>query len=1346
MFNPFPVNNGFIITYVLTVTDQDNNIPGYFAQDKDTIVITVVDPPHANAGPDVFLEQGETVGLDGTGSSGAGLSYQWTTDGGRFVGSSATQYAIVDSIGDYTLTVTDSMGCTDQDEATVFQFFYPPFAVDDYYSIEPGQTLNANVMDNDLEPNGRWGLKVVSVSGQNASQINIAANGEFTFRTNTQGVYKVTYEVCNNAPYVQCATADVYISVYRPITSGSADLELTKIALEEEYLIGSQIDYQLKIKNNGPEVARSVMVSDVFSEFVRNPEYRYLGGSQWSDWPADSDIGPFTMDPGDSLVIELKGTVALETPALLFNDAVVYSNVTFDPLDTNNYDWVIVNIRDELIAKAEAEFDAIGTCNSVLLDGTGSRSTSDIRFFWSPAANMNDPESPKPRFFPGALSDTLVTIYLTVTNESGSTSRDSVQVYVGPQVIANAGPDYKINRGGTISIDGSASSGDDLSYFWQYFGDGQGIVGNPNQMHITARDPGRYLLRVTDKYGCSSVDEVFVRYNRLEAVNDIAIVKKNKSFLGNVLTNDFDPDFDNITVQHLPLSGSRFTSNGQLLNNPPMVYNDLNPAPNGHYIANDGSFLYQPNENFVGDDYFDYVIFDDNIPSLYDTARVFIKVVEETPFNNPPVANNDEVFVEEGQRVSGNVLNNDYDFDGGIVNLRVESNTNPLHGTLEINPDGSFSYIPFANFVGLDQFEYMVCDNGIPVACATALVFIHVLPSDANNAQIAVDDAYYSVDRPVYGNVLINDHDPDEGDLIWLDTALVFEPMHADSFIIFENGNFIYWPSDDFNGTDFFVYEICDDHPVNPLCANGTAYITVFDSLFADPEVKKEGPEWILSGDVIQYTITVKNEGPSLANDVIVKDIVDPRLQNVQYSSPEFGGWRNWDDELYIDQMKPNPNSGFEYVFQIRADLPVEMSGDLCNTVTVEHGMNDTDFDRDGDNNTSTWCTKVYQQVIADAGPDTVIGSCTDDFYLSAAGTVGMDSITYDWRPARYLDDGTSRTPLFIPDATDTTYLFILTVTGVVSYIDDDGNTVYNNYEDKDTVRISVLYEPVAYAHPNDSSYVTVQEIKNGYRLDGSQSIGAGLTYQWWRYDAEDEIEVIADSVFARIYEYDTYYLTVIDSAGCTDVASLFVTYDPIEPHAEDDSLVTTIMNTPVMIPVVVGWNPAGADWDQNNDLDTASILVTQFPQFGQVIAHPENGSFEYIPDDFKLGRDRFTYQIWDKTGLSDDAMVSIEILEAPPKVSEGFSPNGDGINDFLYIENIHFYSNNKIMIFNRWGAKLYEKEHYSNDDPWNGIATMGIRIGSGVVPTGTYYYILDLGDGQGVFTGEFYIAAETRR
>jgi gliding motility-associated-like protein len=89
--------------------------------------------------------------------------------------------------------------------------------------------------------------------------------------------------------------------------------------------------------------------------------------------------------------------------------------------------------------------------------------------------------------------------------------------------------------------------------------------------------------------------------------------------------------------------------------------------------------------------------------------------------------------------------------------------------------------------------------------------------------------------------------------------------------------------------------------------------------------------------------------------------------------------------------------------------------------------------------------------------------------------------------------------------------------------------------------------------------------------------------------------------------------------------------------------------------------------------------------------------------------------------------------------VPESFSPNGDGINDAFIIPGIEGYPSNELVIFNRWGGTMFKGSAYDNSSVfWDGTSADGSY--SGTAPAGTYYYVLDLGNGKEPLTGYVYI------
>ncbi|WP_192938325.1 gliding motility-associated C-terminal domain-containing protein [Flagellimonas hadalis] len=85
------------------------------------------------------------------------------------------------------------------------------------------------------------------------------------------------------------------------------------------------------------------------------------------------------------------------------------------------------------------------------------------------------------------------------------------------------------------------------------------------------------------------------------------------------------------------------------------------------------------------------------------------------------------------------------------------------------------------------------------------------------------------------------------------------------------------------------------------------------------------------------------------------------------------------------------------------------------------------------------------------------------------------------------------------------------------------------------------------------------------------------------------------------------------------------------------------------------------------------------------------------------------------------------------------FSPNGDGVNDFFTIDCISQYPNNVLQVYNRWGNIVFETRSYKND--WDGTPNgRAIIQKEDRLPVGTYYYLLDLGDGSQPRTDWLYI------
>src|SRR5690606_10459442 len=74
-------------------------------------------------------------------------------------------------------------------------------------------------------------------------------------------------------------------------------------------------------------------------------------------------------------------------------------------------------------------------------------------------------------------------------------------------------------------------------------------------------------------------------------------------------------------------------------------------------------------------------------------------------------------------------------------------------------------------------------------------------------------------------------------------------------------------------------------------------------------------------------------------------------------------------------------------------------------------------------------------------------------------------------------------------------------------------------------------------------------------------------------------------------------------------------------------------------------------------------------------------------------------------------------------RVHPAVSPNGDGFNEFLIIEGIRNYHDNRLYIVNKNGTEVADIHGYNNvDKTFRGIGSGGLRL-----PAGTYFYLLEI-------------------
>jgi len=148
---------------------------------------------------------------------------------------------------------------------------------------------------------------------------------------------------------------------------------------------------------------------------------------------------------------------------------------------------------------------------------------------------------------------------------------------------------------------------------------------------------------------------------------------------------------------------------------------------------------------------------------------------------------------------------------------------------------------------------------------------------------------------------------------------------------------------------------------------------------------------------------------------------------------------------------------------------------------------------------------------------------------------------------------------------------------------------------------------------------------------------------------------------------------------------------------------------------------------NDNISMGPYTVEIVMGTQKGNVL-HVGNGVFRYSPNVGFVGTDMMIYRIC-SSDCPDECSESLVILKVGNEddcfVPSLFTPNEDGVNDILIVPCLETdrYPDNKIIIFNEWGAAVYTASPYQND--WDG------SISGSPLPVGTYFYIMDFGDGS---------------
>ena len=325
-------------------------------------------------------------------------------------------------------------------------------------------------------------------------------------------------------------------------------------------------------------------------------------------------------------------------------------------------------------------------------------------------------------------------------------------------------------------------------------------------------------------------------------------------------------------------------------------------------------------------------------------------------------------------------------------------------------------------------------------------------------------------------------------------------------------------------------------------------------------------------------------------------------------------------------------------------------------------------------------------QLTAHAGNDkNICPGSTTAIGGTPSATGGLAPYTYAWSPSTGLSSATTSNPNTSPAAN---IIYTLTVT------DDTGAVA--------TDQIGVYINAIAFVTAGKDTSICENSQAT---LGGPDNItGGGISYSWTPNTTLSS-STSPHPISMPGVTSTTYTLTATFT-GCPPKTSQ-VTITVIPTPAISAGTDTTIFEGATATLHATGaYNYA---WGSGT---TLTYVYTANPN-----AEPIVTTTYYL-----YGTDESN-----KCPSYDSVIVNVEPSD-DIVIYNTFTPNGDGNNDLWYIGNIYKYPENKLEIYNRYGKLVYKVNEYLNT--WDGKA-YGEQL-----PSGTYFYNLDLGPGFNKYHG----------
>jgi uncharacterized repeat protein (TIGR01451 family) len=315
-------------TYTVRVTDEN----GCWAE--DSVVVTVIGAPTADAGDDEEICPGGSVVIGGDPTASGGTppySYSWTPTEGLDDATLANPTASPASTTTYSVLVTDDNGCEASDSVTVTVNELPDCTITAPSVVAANSTGNsASVADAGAGATYEWTVTGGAITaGDGTSSIVWTAGAGPTVSI---GVTVTNANSCS-------ATCQATVSVTtQPATT---DVAVTKTDNPDPVTAGHLLTYTIRVINNGPLAAEGVLLTDDIPDEILDPEYSLDGGVNWNPWTGSLSLG--TMAAGQLRQILIRGIVDPSFIGRFCNTAVVGST-TSDSNLANNQDTECTNV------------------------------------------------------------------------------------------------------------------------------------------------------------------------------------------------------------------------------------------------------------------------------------------------------------------------------------------------------------------------------------------------------------------------------------------------------------------------------------------------------------------------------------------------------------------------------------------------------------------------------------------------------------------------------------------------------------------------------------------------------------------------------------------------------------------------------------------------------------------------------------------------------------------------------------------------------------------------------------------------------------------------------------------